>query len=304
MEALDFAAKHRWKIAGLAAVMAALAFQWKHVGSAIAGQARPAAVEIPIGRTSGSTIHADGRVVCYPGAVVVVGTDVGGTLKALPVLEKATVKKGELLAEIDASEQKAALAEARALIAEADVDSRFYGVELDRSQRLLASSVVTRDSVDRSARDRDAAKAHRESAAATAGRLATVVNKTRIVSPIDGVVMERFVESGETVAAGARLVRVADLMRTRVEAEVDEYDTARIAVGLPVSIRAEGFDGVSWRGTIEEIPDEVRSRRLKPQDPAHPSDTRVLLVKVALAETLPVKLGQRVEVEIAIADRR
>lgn len=304
MSSWDFAKQHGWKIAGLGAVVGALAFQWKHVGNAIAGQQMPAAAQVSAGHGGGPIIHADGRVVCHPGAEVVVGTDVGGTLKALPVLEKGAVKKGELLAEIDASEQRAALAEARASVAQADVDSRFYDVELDRSQRLLVSNVVTKDSVDRSARDRDSARAHREAATATAARLATVVNKTRIVSPIDGVVMERFVEQGETVAAGARLVRVADLTRTRVEAEVDEYDSARIAVGLPVVIRAEGFDGASWRGTVEEVPDEVRSRRLKPQDPARPSDTRVLLVKVALGEALPVKLGQRVEVEIAAADRR
>lgn len=304
MGAWDFARQHAWKIVASGAVAATLALQWRHVGSAIAGQTQTAAAQAPVGHAGARTVHADGRVVCYPGAEVVVGTDIGGTIRALPFLERTSVKRGELLAEIDASEQKAALAEARASIALADVDSRFYDVELDRSQRLLSTNVVAKDAVDRSAHDRDAAKAHRDAAVATAGRLATVVAKTRIVSPIDGVVMERFVESGETVGPGARLVRVADLTRTRVEAEIDEYDTARMAVGLPVVIRAEGFDGATWRGTVEEIPDEVRSRRLKPQDPARPSDTRVLLVKVALAEPLPVKLGQRVEVEIATADRR
>ena len=60
---------------------------------------------------------------------------------------------------------------------------------------------------------------------------------------------------------------------------------------------AEGFDR-AWRGTIEEIPDSVVNRRLKPQDPSKPIDTRVLLVKVAFAEPTPLKLGQRVEVKI------
>ena len=49
---------------------------------------------------------------------------------------------------------------------------------------------------------------------------------------------------------------------------------------------------------IEEIPDSVVNRRLKPQDPSKPIDTRVLLVKVAFAEETPLKLGQRVEVKI------
>jgi hypothetical protein len=64
-----------------------------------------------------------------------------------------------------------------------------------------------------------------------------------------------------------------------------------------VQVSAEGFDR-EWRGSIEEIPDSVVNRRLKPQDPSKPIDTRVLLVKVAFAEPTPLKLGQRVEVKI------
>jgi hypothetical protein len=62
--------------------------------------------------------------------------------------------------------------------------------------------------------------------------------------------------------------------------------------------RAEGYDGASWRGRVEEIPDAVVGRRLKPQDPGKPEDTRVLLVKIALLEPTPLKLGQRVEIRI------
>jgi len=65
---------------------------------------------------------------------------------------------------------------------------------------------------------------------------------------------------------------------------------------LEMILSGEGYDG-KWRGVIEEVPGNVVSRRLKPQDPAKPIDTRVLLVKIALAEGTPLKLGQRVEVE-------
>src|SRR5439155_27041065 len=101
-----------------------------------------------------------------------------------------------------------------------------------------------------------------------------------------------------TVAAGAELVTIADLDKTRIEAEVDEYDAGRVALGAPVTISSEGYGDATWKGHVEEIPDAVTSRRLKPQDPARPSDTRVLLVKVALDGPIPVKLGQRVEVEV------
>ena len=90
---------------------------------------------------------------------------------------------------------------------------------------------------------------------------------------------------------------VADIDRLRVEAEVDEADTGRIHLGAPVVVRAEG-ESTTWRGTVEEIPDAVTGRKIKPQDPARPTDTRVLLVKVALASHEGLKLGRRVEVEI------
>jgi RND family efflux transporter MFP subunit len=300
MEALKVVRRQGWKIAGAGAAAIVLALQWSNIGAMLHAGASTAHASQPL-RSSG--IHAEGRIVAYPGAQVVVGTDLGGTLKTLAVLEKTKVKKGDLLAEIEASEQKAALAEARARVSEADVDIRLFDVELDRSQRLVATDAVSRAVLDRSLHDRDGAKSRRESAAATAWRLATVVNKTRIVAPIDGVITERFAEQGETVPAGARLVTVADLSRTRVEAEIDEYDTARIAVGQKVLIRVEGFAGQCWPGSVEEIPDEVVSRRIKPQDPGRPSDTRVLLVKIAPAEPVPAKLGQRVEVEIVDASK-
>ena len=65
-----------------------------------------------------------------------------------------------------------------------------------------------------------------------------------------------------------------------------------------VRVTAEGYDGKVWQGRVEEIPDAVVGRRLKPQDPGKPEDTRVLLVKVALLEPTPLKLGQRVEIRI------
>jgi len=51
-------------------------------------------------------------------------------------------------------------------------------------------------------------------------------------------------------------VTIADIDRLRVEAEVDEADTARVAVGAPVTVKAEG-EAATWRGTVEEIPDAV-----------------------------------------------
>lgn len=242
-------------------------------------------------------VVAEGRVATYPGKEVVVGTDFAGTLERVAVEEKQPVAKGELLAEIDASEERAALAEARSRIAEAVADVRLAEVEIARARQLFDGKVGPKQAVDRAERDRDAARARRETANAEAERLAARIAKARILAPIAGVVLGKHVSTGETVERGARVVTIADIARLRVEAEVDEADTGNVRLGAPVAVRAEG-ETATWRGTVEEIPDAVTGRKIKPQDPARPSDTRVLLVKVALAGHDGLKLGRRVEVEI------
>jgi len=133
---------------------------------------------------------------------------------------------------------------------------------------------------------------------AGAARIWANLAKAKIVAPIDGTVTQRFADAGEMVASGTPLVTVTDLRHLRVEAEIGEFDVARVRLGAEVTIRAEGYEQ-HWRGKVAEIPDRVVPRALKALDPSRPVDTRVLVVKVELSEPVPLKLGQRVEVEVA-----
>jgi RND family efflux transporter MFP subunit len=245
-----------------------------------------------------SLIRAEGRLVAYPDADVTVGTDLQGIVAQVFVEEGAHVRRGERLVELDASEQRAALAEAQAHSVEAEADLRMFESDVERVQVLKDRALASQQALDRAVRDRDGARARLDVARASVDRLSAVVRKALITSPIDGVVLERPVRVGEAVSAGDSIARVADLSRTRVEAEVDEFDAGSMRLGAAVQVTAEGYAGQSWAGRVEEIPDVVQGRRLKPQDPGRPQDTRVLLVKIALAEPTPLKLGQRVEVEI------
>jgi HlyD family secretion protein len=255
-----------------------------------------------VAREGRAGIRVDGRVTTYPGAEVTVGTDVLGRLKVVAE-ERAAVKKGDLVAEIDSEEQRAALAEARAAVAQIDAELKYLDADYARVGELTRSGSLPRENGERALRDRDVARARQTTAWASVRRLEAELAKTRIVAPIDGVVMERLAEPGEVVAPGARILRICDLSRTRIEAEIDEFDLPGVARGEDVAVTAEGYSGESWRGTIEETPDEVVSRRLKPLDPAHPTDTRVLLAKIVLKDATdgrpsPFKLGQRVELTV------
>lgn len=243
-------------------------------------------------------VVAEGRLTTYPGAEVLVASEVAGTIVALPLVEKQAVKRGQLVAELLADDLRAELAEAAARVAEAEAEIRLFEVELERAQSLLDKKVDTASRRDKALRDLEVARARRATAAATGKRIEAQIAKRRIVSPIDGVVVVRHVDGGEAVEAREGIVTIADLTKVRIEAEVDEFDAGRLVIGSPVAILAEGYDGQRWSGTVEEIPDAVSGRKLKPQDPGKPSDTRILLVKIRLSEPTPLKLGQRVEVEI------
>ncbi|MDX1997314.1 MAG: efflux RND transporter periplasmic adaptor subunit [Thermoanaerobaculia bacterium] len=277
---------------GLALVFA-LAFQ-------VRGAARNETLPTPAPPASEviDRVAADGRVVTYPGGQVAVAADVPGTVLRLEVAELDRVERGQLIAELRADDLEAELAEARARVSEGEAELKMAELDLERATRLFAAEVGTREALDRAQTRRDAVFARGENAHAAVRRLEAQRAKARVFAPISGVVLVRNVQPGEHVEAGEALVTVADLTRVRIEAEVDEFDAGRVRLGAPVRIEAEGYGATSWKGTVEEIPDVVVGRRQKPLDPGKPSDTRVLLVKIAFDEATPLKLGQRVEVRI------
>src|SRR5262249_8054777 len=160
----------------------------------------------------------EARVATYPGSQVVVGTDVRGTLTRVAVEEKQVVHRGQLLAELRADDLRAAVAEARARVAEADADIRLYDLEVGRYEHLVSVKVEQEAGADGAHRNRDAAVAGHATALAEVSRLEAELAKTRITAPIDGVVITRRVQGGETVDAGDPLVELADLRRVRIEA--------------------------------------------------------------------------------------
>jgi len=268
------------------------------------GMSAPDTTAAPKARTARAAgVAAEGRVVAYPGAEVKVGAERAGRLVRVAVEEGQTVRRGDLLAEIDSDELRAALAEARARVAEAEADSRLAEANLVRRRRLAEERILAANDLDAATRDVEASHARSETARATVARYDALLAKSRIVAPIAGTVVARRVDPGQMVEAGDHAFTVADLSRLRIEGEAHEADAGAITLGAAVRIEADGYPGRSWSGRVEEIPDAVTLRRLKPQDPSRPTDARVLAVKVAFAEPLPLKLGTTVDLRIAAAGR-
>jgi RND family efflux transporter MFP subunit len=242
-------------------------------------------------------------VVAYPGAQVTVGTEVLSTIISMPAGEKKVVRKGDLLAELRADDVNASLREAHLRVIEAETGLRLLRARF-QLDRIFPSPTGRAPQMDSRQEEQTAAVARRDAAKAAVDRLEAEVAKYRITAPIDGVVIARHAEPGETVTPGARLVTIVNLGRLRVEAEVDEFDIPGIALAAKATITAEGFTGQSWRGEVEEVPDAIVARQTRPDDPGRPGDTRALRLKIAFREANPLKLGQHVEVDIVAANRR
>ena len=281
-------------VLGLALLGATVQQALEANGAARAARTAPATGAPP--RPAG--VAAEGRVVTYPGADVVVGTERAGRLVQVRVQEGQSVRKGELIAELESDELRAGLSEAQARISESEAEIRLAEANLGRRERLVAQRIAADSELDQARRDIEIARARRETALAEADRYRAQIQKTRILAPLSGTVVARHVDSGETLEANKPVATIADLARLRVEAEADEADAGSLVLGASVAISAEGYPGALWKGTVEEIADSVTLRKLKPQDPSRPTDTRILSVKVAFAEKTPLKLGTTVELRI------
>jgi RND family efflux transporter MFP subunit len=216
----------------------------------------------------------------------------------MPACEGVAVRKGDLLVELRAEDIKASLREAHYRLIEAETGVRLLRARYQLDRIFPALSAKTPQPPDNRLDEIAAAQARRDAAKAAVDRLEAESAKYRIMAPIDGVVTARHAEPGETVTPGSSLATIVDLSRLRVEAEVDEFDIAGVALGAKATITVEGYSGKVWQSKIEEIADTVVPRQTRPDDPGRPADTRVLRVRLALLEPNRLKLGQHVEVDI------
>lgn len=279
------------------ALLAGTALQARpHKGAEASSAVAP--VERPV-----AGVAAEGRVVAYPGSEVTVGADAIGRLLRVNVEEGDIVRKGQVLAEIDASDLVASRDEAKARLEEATAERHLAQLNAERKAKLFAEGVLPAFDRDTASRDVEITQARIETASAAIRRLDATIAKTRMIAPISGTVTSRVVNAGQMVDRGDPAFVIADLDRLRIEGEAHEADAARVRAGATVEIRADGYPGQTFRGRVEEIPGSVTLRRIKPQDPARPTDVRVLALKVAFEGKSPLKLGTTVDLVVSSSGR-
>lgn len=205
--------------------------------------------------TISTTISATGTL--EPVDQVEVGTQVSGDIAKINVDFNSKVKKGQVIAELDKSKLKATLTQAEIAYKSAENDFKFKESTYNRVKKLSESNSA-------SAVELETAEYNMNSAKLAVERSENEVNQARlnlsyatIKSPIDGVVLKRAVEVGQTVAASMStptlFVIAKDLSQMKVMADVDEADIGQVKQGQKVTFTVDAFQNDTFNGTVQEV---------------------------------------------------
>ncbi|HKD11337.1 MAG TPA: efflux RND transporter periplasmic adaptor subunit [Thermoanaerobaculia bacterium] len=201
------------------------------------------------------TVTATGSVSAV--TTVQVGSQVSGIISKLFVDFNSHVKKGQLLAELDPTPFEAQVEQQRATLAKAQVDTANALITFNRQKRLLEDGLAAQSDFDAAKAAYDGARAQVDMAKATLAQAETNLKYTKIVSPIDGVVVARQYDVGQTVAASFQaptLFTIAqDLTKMQVQADVDESDIGRVAVGQQARFTVDAYPEQAFRGTVSQV---------------------------------------------------
>lgn len=256
-------------------------------------------------------ITATGQI--NPISTVNIGSQVSGTISEIYVDYNSEVKKDQVLAQIDPSLFQATVdkcranlevAKAQAQISENDIT--YYKKELERKKQLRASQYSSVKDLDTAEREYNNAiaqlalqKATILQAQAQLESAETELRYTKIVSPIDGIVVSKEVEVGQTVAASFQtptLFYVAeDLAKMQIEASVVEADIAKVQEGQKVEFSVDSFPDEVFEGVVTQ----VRNEAITTSNVV----TYTVIIEVNNAE-LKLKPGMTANVEIITADKK
>ena len=213
--------------------------------------------------------------IINPISTVNIGTQVSGTISEIFVDYNSLVKKGQLLAQIDpalfeatVAQRQAALDIAKAQVEVSKNDIVYYKKHLDRIKKLNSSRYSADKELESAQRDYDNSivqlnlqEAQVKQAEAALNSAEIDLHYTKIISPVDGIVVSKVVEVGQTVAASFQtptLFNVAeDLTKMQIEASIVEADIARVKEGQKVEFSVDGYPDEIFIGKVTQVRNEA-----------------------------------------------
>jgi len=216
-----------------------------------------------------SMVTATGTVNAV--TTVLVGTQVSGTVKEIYADFNTKVKKGQLIALIDPATFEAQVAQARAnlLSAKANLEKSDATMidtrrTMERNKELLSKKLIAQSDLDTAETNYETAKAQVSVSKAQVAQSEAALKiaesnlgYTKIISPVDGVVISRNVDVGQTVAASFQtptLFTIAeDLTKMQIDASVDEADIGMVASGQDVEFTVDSYPDITFHGNVSQV---------------------------------------------------
>jgi HlyD family secretion protein len=205
--------------------------------------------------TISNTVTATGTLEAVK--TVEVGTQVSGVIEKIFVDFNSQVKKGQLLAQLDETPLIAQLEQTKASVDQAEAQVKYQKATYERYKALLAKKLIAQSDFDLAEFNYNIALGALNNAKSMYDKNKINLSYARIYSPIDGTVLDRAVEVGQTVAASFNtptLFTIAnDLTQMRVEAKVDEADIGQLVNGQRVEFTVDAFPARKFSGDVTEI---------------------------------------------------
>ena len=199
--------------------------------------------------TATGTIEAD--------TTVLIGTQVSGVIKKIFVDFNSVVRKGQLLAELDKTPLETQVQTAQASLDDAKSEVEYQSATYQRFQDLIDKKLVAQADYDQVKYNYNKAIANLKTAQAGYDKAIVNMNYASIYSPIDGVVLNRAVDQGQTVAASFNtptLFTIANnLTKMQVQANVDEADIGQVRTGQPVNFTVDAYPDETFKGNVRQI---------------------------------------------------
>ena len=202
-----------------------------------------------------TTVMATGYI--QPVEEVEVGTQVSGVIEKIYVDYNSVVKKGDLMAVLDTVTLQEKVTQANAALTSANSDLEYAQRSYDRTKELYGLNAATRVALEEVENRLTQAETTVANAKASLGQAEINLGYAFIYSPINGVVLDRSVNTGQTVAASFNtptLFTIAeDLTKMQVEADVDEADIGQVKVGQKVTFTVDAFPDYVFEGSVSQI---------------------------------------------------
>ena len=201
------------------------------------------------------TVMATGYI--QPVEEVEVGTQVSGVIENIYADFNSHVKKGQLLAELEKLTLQEKLNQATSQLNRAQSELNLANRQYDRTKQLYESKAATEVAFEEAVNRRELAEMTLEDAKANLSQAKVNLSYAYIYSPIDGVVLKRSVNIGQTVAAmfstPTFFTIAEDLTKMQVEADVDEADLGQVKLDQHVTFTVDAYPGETFEGTVSQI---------------------------------------------------